>query len=77
MTGARALAIFAAACALAGSALIALPIDGAEAPPPAINAAVSDTDDVIVHRPALAGIDTSEEAHAGVPRLWLGSPVAR
>ena len=76
MTSSRLLAIFVAACALVASALIAIPIDGAEAPD-------SYTDSI----PALAagpkhlspmagsqGTESSEEAHAAVPRLWLGRP---
>ena len=72
MTSSRLLAIFVAACALVASALIAIPIDGAEAPD-------SYTDSI----PSLASgpkhlipqnTESSEEAHAAVPRLWLGRP---
>jgi len=65
MTGSRLLAIFLAACALAASALIALP-----EPRP-------DRFYDLSARPSQATTESNDETHAALPRLWLGSPVAR
>jgi hypothetical protein len=83
MTSARFLALFVAACALVASALIAIPIDGAEAPEssytpivPTLAAGPKNS----VHpsqMPGLQGTESGDETHAALPRLWLGSPVAR
>jgi hypothetical protein len=79
MTGSRVLAIFVAACALAASALIALPLDGAEAPDEAIAVTGPGSDRFydLAARPSPAPVESSDETHAALPRLWLGSPVAR
>ena len=79
MTASRVLAIFVAACALAASALIALPLDGAEAPDEAIALSGPGSDRFfdLAARPSRATTESSDEAHAALPRLWLGSPAAR
>jgi len=79
MTGSRVLAIFVVACALVASALIALPLDGAEAPDEAIALSGPDSNRLydLAARPSQATTESSDETHAALPRLWLGSPVAR
>jgi hypothetical protein len=77
MTGGRVLAIFVAACALAASALIALPLDGAEAPEQTVAGPGSDRFYDLAARPSRATTESSDETHAALPRLWLGSPGAR
>ncbi|MFL6970525.1 MAG: hypothetical protein ACJ8F2_01290 [Xanthobacteraceae bacterium] len=77
MTGSRLLAIFLAACALAASALIALPLDGAEAPSPTVALPGPDRFYDLSARPSQATTESNDETHAALPRLWLGSPVAR
>jgi hypothetical protein len=77
MTGSRVLAIFVAACALAASALIALPLDGAEAPDETIAVSTPDRFYDLAARPNPATAESSDETHTALPRLWLGSPVAR
>jgi hypothetical protein len=77
MTGSRVLAIFVAACALAASALIALPLDGAEAPDETLALSGPDRFYDLAARPNRATTESSDETHAALPRLWLGSPAAR
>jgi hypothetical protein len=77
MTGTRFLALFLAACALLASALVAIPLDGAEAP-------TASTPDPATYRltggsaPAVSPPPaTTDEQEAGLPRLWLGNPMGR
>jgi hypothetical protein len=77
MTGTRVLAIFVAACALAASALIALPLDGADTPNEPLALAKPDRSYDLATRPNPVMTEPSDETHAALPRLWLGSPVAR
>ncbi|MFL6929889.1 MAG: hypothetical protein ACJ8FK_08240 [Xanthobacteraceae bacterium] len=79
MTGSRLLAIFLAACALAASALIALPLDGAEAPSATVALPEPRPDRFydLSARPSQPTTESNDETHAALPRLWLGSPVAR
>jgi hypothetical protein len=74
MNGSRLLAIFLAACALAASALIALPLDGAEAPADSAAFSAPERYSEPAARPSGASAETGDETHAALPRLWLGSP---
>jgi hypothetical protein len=76
MTGTRVLAFLATACALAASALIAFRIDTGETSSEAIHAPAPDVENLATRQPRLAGTE-SDETHVALPRLWLGSPVAR
>ncbi len=76
MSGPRFLAFFLAACALLGSALVAIPLDSAELWQPAATASIPDDNAYrlsgIASKPAAVS-----DSDAGTPRLWLGSPMAR
>jgi len=72
MTGPRALAIFVAAFALAASALIALPMDALQGPQEAQASAATDVDQFATPRLVIPKADANDDAHAAVPRLWLG-----
>jgi len=93
MTGNRVLAFFLAACALAASAVIVLPMKVADTPaeafplpvaPPAM--ALPDASAPAVPSGAAAPAGSTprdaaespdDDMHAALPRLWLGSPIAR
>jgi hypothetical protein len=71
MTGPRVLAIFVAACALAASALIAMPMDEQEGPTASISLPASRLDTLAARRPQLAGTEAKDDTHTAIPRLWL------
>ena len=77
MNGSRLLAIFLAACALAASALIALPLDGAEAPGDSAALSGPERSSEPAAQPSRANPEPGDETHTALPRLWLGSPMAR
>jgi hypothetical protein len=75
MTGNRLLAFFVAACALAASALIALPMDSPQIPADQFSLASAYAVPVPPpsgRAPLAAARETPEEVHTAVPRLWLG-----
>jgi hypothetical protein len=79
MTGARFFALFFAACALLASALVAIPLDSSETPDytgniPAATAPYRLTG---TSSAGPAPRPAPEQSEAALPRLWLGSPVAR
>jgi hypothetical protein len=80
MTGTRYLALFLAACALLASALVAIPIDSAEVPSPGDTANISDSARYRLTAGAASTAPraaSTEDQEAALPRLWLGSPIAR
>jgi hypothetical protein len=81
MTGTRFLALFLAACALLASALVAIPIDGAEVPTSDSTANIPGAAPYRLTAGAAASsaprAAAAEEQEAALPRLWLGSPIAR
>jgi len=83
MTCARLLAVLLAACALVASAWIVIPVDSVGAPDLTYTESVPAplaTPKYATASDPTAGARTAAadaEAHAAVPRLWLGSPVAR
>jgi hypothetical protein len=83
MNGTRYLALFLAACALLASALVAIPIDSAEVPSPGHTANIPDSAPYRLTSGAAGASSTTpraaatEDQEAALPRLWLGSPIAR
>jgi len=75
MSNNRILAVVVGACALAVSALLALPMG--EGASETADLPGTGVEDLTLRRPATATVESSDEAHASLPRLWLGSPVAR
>jgi hypothetical protein len=57
--------------------LIALPDDSAEALDQAMAVSGPDRAPDPAARPSPATTEASDETHTALPRLWLGSPVAR
>ena len=74
MTGSRLLAFLLAVCALAASALMAIPVESFEALGSGYTASISapGPDAMLAVVPPHGPAAPSESAdHAGVPRLWL------
>ena len=78
MTENRLLALFVAACALAASALMALPQDGTREPAAEISAAELAPQPARLAAPRdQGGTEVADDVHAALPRLWLGSATVR
>jgi hypothetical protein len=86
MTSARFLtAMVLAACALAASVLVAIPTDSTDSldsdtlspsytstvPP------VAGTTGQTATKPTTRSLQPADESHVALPRIWLGSPIAR
>jgi hypothetical protein len=82
MSGPRFLALVFAACALVATALMAIPLDGAEVPGLGQTGSIPDAAPYRLTAgpqatPSAPRAAASGEPEAAMPRLWLGSPMAR
>jgi hypothetical protein len=71
MSGTRFLALALGTCALLTSALIAIPLDGAETPDELLNVPPRE---LSIRPPVRSAAEPDDATHAALPRLWLGNP---
>jgi hypothetical protein len=86
MTSARFLtAMVLAACALVASVLVAIPTDSPDSPDtdtlsPGYTSSVQQsagTTGQAATKPTTRSLQPADESHVALPRIWLGSPIAR
>ena len=83
MTSARYItAMLLGACALLASALVAIPTDSPDIPDTdtldsRYTATVPQLAGTTGQKPATRSLQPTDENHVALPRIWLGSPIAR